>query len=169
MFTNQQSIDAKGRVRSVQTLDLLVPIAPTQAEAAEAGERYWGFLRRLGLGLLHVKRRADGGVQVGLPGVVLLGFGAPAIDEHEGGFAVRYGIESGAVVQRQGGGQGYLQIGLGAHRVSMAVEGYYAALVGPRRNPLRVAFYLATQSTLHLLVARLFLQQLKRGAHYRRP
>lgn len=167
MFTNHQEIDAVGRVRSVQTLDLLTngprsSPGPSSTDAADAGERYWRFLRRVGLGLLRVKPRSDGGVEVGLPGLLLLAFGAPKIAPHDGGFAVRYAIESGIMVQRQGRGQGYLQIGLGARRVSMAVEGYYSAMVGPRRNPLRVAPYLATQSTLHLVVARAFLHELKR-------
>lgn len=164
MFTHEQSIDAAGLTRSVQTLAYESGVDPSPAAAAAAGQRYWGFLRRFGLGLLQVKQRSDGGVQIKALGLLLLAFGVPSIVADDGGFAVRYPIELGAVVQRQGRGQGYLQIGLGAQRVSMAVEGYYSALVGPRRNPLRVAFYLATQSALHLLVARLFLQELKRGS-----
>lgn len=162
MFRHHQEIDSTGRVRSIQSLDLPVECGPSRREAAEAGRQYWTFLRRIGLGLLRVRPRPDGGVDVGIPGLLLLGFGAPTIVEHEGGFAARYGIETGAVVQRQGRGQGYLQVGLGAHRLSLAVEGYYAALVGPRRHPLWVAFYLLTQSTLHLVIARSFLAILRR-------
>lgn len=162
MFVHHQSIDGVGVVRSVQCLDVTPTQNPTPTRAAEAGERYWAFLRRIGLGLLRVQRRPDGGVDIGLPGLLLLAFDAPAIVEHDGGFAARYGIKAGAVVQRQGQEQGYLQVGVGAQRLSLVVEGYYAALVGPRRTPVRVALYLATQSTLHLLIARSFLALLRR-------
>ncbi len=160
MFSHRQEIDAAGRVLSVQSLQRPLAQSPTPADAAEAGRRYWAFLRRLGLGLLIVKPRSDGGVDVGVPGLVLLAFGAPAIEEHEGGYAVRYRILEGALVQRSGRGQGFLLVGLGSHRVTLAVDGYYAALVGPRRHPVRVGFYLATQSAIHVAVARGFLRSL---------
>ncbi|HLO04310.1 MAG TPA: hypothetical protein VK191_14455, partial [Symbiobacteriaceae bacterium] len=79
MFHHHQAIDATGRVRSVQSLDLPIAQNPTPAGAAEAGQRYWSFLRRIGLGLLRVGPRPDGGVAVGLPGLLLLAFGAPTI------------------------------------------------------------------------------------------
>lgn len=163
MFQHHQEIDVAGQTRSIQSLDLPA-WRPTPEAAAEAGRRYWRFLRRIGLGLLRVENRSDGGVNVGLPGLLLLGFAPPQIIEHEGGYAAQYGIEGGAVVQRTGRGQGYLQVGLGANQVSLAVEEYYAALVGSKRNPLRVALYLGTQSLLHLFIARTFLGLLKRSS-----
>jgi hypothetical protein len=162
MFHHHQEIDAIGRVRSVQTFDLPFAQNPTPAGAAEAGRRYWDFLRRTGLGVLQVNPRPDGGVDVDLPGLLLLSFAPPAIIGHDGGFAVRYRIREGSMVQRSGINQGYLQMGLGRRRLSLAVECYHAALVGPNRHPLRVGFYLVTQSAVHVAVARGYLGLLAR-------
>lgn len=163
MFTHQQQITGAGVVSSVQSLRLMVAgFTPTPATVAAAGRLYWVHLRRLGLGLLRIQVGPDGEVAVGLLGLTLLSFDPPSIVEDGRGYAARYAIQAGVAVGRHGRGEGYLQICVGEERVLLAVDGYHAAIVGARRNPLRLAFYLATQSLLHLVVARTFLGYLRR-------
>lgn len=113
----------------------------------------------MGLGALRVIRHPDGGIDLRFLGLLLLAFGAPSIEELDGGFAARYPITAGAVAREPGG---YLQVGLQRQRLSLVVAGYYAALVGPKRHPLRLGLYLATQSALHIAIAWTFLRQLAR-------
>lgn len=164
MFRHQQQLSPEGQVRSVQTLTLSPPLpAPlTEADARVAGDDYFhGFLGRLARPLLQVARRADGGVTVrALYGRTLLRFGPPAVVHLEGAIAVRYPIETGAVVQREGEGQGYLGVRLSPGELALEVDGYYARIPGRRGALLRRWFYLASQNSLHVLIAWLFLRRL---------
>lgn len=162
-FTHEQQIDARGQVRSVQTLSAVLP-TPWQ-DPANAGQLYFECLRRWGRPLLQVRTHQDGGVELRALGLLLLAFAAPevAADPAGGGGRIRYPIDRGVAVQRGGQGLGYLEMSFAPGQVRLAVEGYYARLVGPRRNPLRVAVYLLTQSALHVLIARAYLPVLARS------
>src|SRR3954467_7816763 len=108
--------DEHGAVRSVQAAELRLPAervdeiwTPTHLE--RLARTYWRFLSRCTLGLIRVAYtpRERFVVLLTRP-FVLLRFAAPEylMDGHRG--IVRWRIERGLLVSREGRGKGYLQI-----------------------------------------------------------
>lgn len=161
MFHDEMEIFGTGQVRSVQTLDFQQVTFPTTKQAAEeAGLYYFAYLSHLYPPFLKVRYRNDGGVDIRLLGLTLLSFGAPRILSGMGASAIRYPILSGLLVQKGQERQGELRFEIRPHRLVMAVEGYYSALVGPRASAWREGLYRRTQAAVHLRVAERYLDEL---------
>jgi hypothetical protein len=160
MFHEELEIFGTGQVRSVQSLEFQQVTFPTTKQAAEeAGLHYFAYLNQLSP-FIRVRYRADGGVDVRLLGVTLLSFGTPRILAGLGAAAIRYPIRSGLLVQKGQEGRGELRFEIRPHRLVMAVEGYYAALIGPRGSAWREALYHRTQAAIHRRVAEQYLDEL---------
>jgi len=157
VLEHQQTV-LDGRVFSRQTLWVNHGVAADEAAARRAGEIYWEFLRRFGRPILRIRELQGGGVRVGLPGLLLLEFRPPAVVPLGDGLGLRYPIGRGAAVHPAHTGEGYLQMGVAPHAVSLTVEGYYPNLIR-----LDTRIYEWTQSALHLRVARGYLPLLSEG------
>lgn len=150
-----------GQVRSVQALDFQQVHFPTTFRAAEeAGIFYFTYLGGLRPPFLRVRYREGHGPEVRLFGLLLLAFGAPRVTTRRDVAAVRFPIEAGLLVQRQMRNRGELRLEIHPHRLLMAVEGYYASLIGPGGSEFRSALYERTQGAIHLRVAERFLDDL---------
>lgn len=161
-FDHQQRIAPDGSVLSVQTLAVpLQKVDQPSETAALAGQFYWTFLRQFGRGLLRITPDHDGRVDVSAPGMLLLSFLPPVIFPMGEGVAIRYPVGRGAAVHPRHRGQGHLQMGIEPERLSLEVAGYYPSLVGWPRA-LRIPIYEATQSAMHMRIARGYLTALAR-------
>lgn len=171
------TVDRRGAVRSTQAADLTLPAAelerlwsPEQLERLAA--TYWRFLTRVTLGLVRVEYSptARTVVLVREP-LRLLRFGAPEYELGAERGLVRWRIEGGLLVARQGRhGDGYLQIAVrrrpphpdaphdGRLHVEVDVANFYPAIA--HRISTRV--YRWTQSAIHVLVTHGFLRSLAR-------
>jgi hypothetical protein len=169
------TIDTAGAVRSVQTAELTLPIDALEAlwspmQLERLARTYWRFLTRVTLGLIRVDySEAQRTVVLLRRPLRLLRFKAPeyAMDDERG--TVRWRIEDGLLVQRQGRNRdGYLQIdlqrlpesaaGRGRIRVEVAVANFYPSVA----HRLSRVVYSATQSRIHVLVTHGFLRSLER-------
>jgi hypothetical protein len=169
------TIDDSGAVRSVQAADLVLP-APaleeiwTPMHLERLARTYWRFLTRVTLGLIRVAytERERFIVLLTRP-FVLLRFQAPeyAMDADRG--MVRWRIERGILVARQGrGGNGYLEIeierrgcdepGMACLHVRVTVANFYPAIAATFSRPV----YRMTQAVAHVLVTHAFLRSLAR-------
>ena len=168
------SMDADGAVRSVQAADLTLPADALQAiwsphHLERLARTYWRFLTRVTLGLIRVKyTERERFVCLLFRPFVLLAFQAPeyAMDSQRG--IVRWRIERGVLVTREGRGKGYLEIdvqrrpspgpGQGCLHVEVAVVNFYPAIAAR----LSRFVYTNTQSRIHVLVTHGFLRSLAR-------
>ena len=169
------TIDAAGAVRSVQAAELTLPAAAleqlwTPMQLERLARTYWRFLTRATLGLIRVDYGdAQRTVVLLRQPLRLLRFKAPeyAMDAERG--VVRWRIEDGLLVQRQGRNRdGYLQIdlqrlpeaspGRARIRVEVAVANFYPSIAHRLSRPV----YTATQSRIHVLVTYSFLRSLAR-------
>jgi hypothetical protein len=169
------TMGAEGAVRSVQTGELTLPASaleqlwsPMQLE--RLARTYWRFLTRVTLGLIRVDYGATQRTVVLLRRPFrLLRFKAPeyAMDARRG--SVRWRIEDGLLVQRQGHNRdGYLQIdvrrlpapgaGLARIRVEVEVANFYPSIARRLSRPV----YRVTQSRIHVLITYGFLRSLAR-------
>jgi hypothetical protein len=160
-----------GAVRSVQSAEVLLPAdridalwSPLYLE--RLARTYWRFLTRATLGLVRVVYTDRERVVCLLsPRIKLLTFQAPEyeMDDHRG--VVRWRIERGVLVARQGrGGDGYLEIdvqrrpsqppGMAEVHVEVEVANFYPAIASRFGQWL----YAATQSRIHVLVTYGFLR-----------
>jgi hypothetical protein len=161
MFQEELEIFGTGQVRSVQTLDFQQALFPATKQAAEeAGLYYFAYLGQLYPPFLRVRYRDDGGVEIRLLGVTLLSFGAPRILSGPGAAAIRYPILTGLLVQKGRERTGELRFEIRPRRLVMAVEGYYAAIIGPSAAGWREAIYRRTQAAIHRRAAQQFLDEL---------
>lgn len=161
MFHDEMEIFGTGQVRSVQTLDFQQVTFPTTKRAAEeAGLHYFAYLNQLYRPFIRVRYGTDGGVQIRLLGITLLAFGAPRILSGHDVAAIRYPILSGLLVQKGQERRGELRFEIRPHRLVMAIEGYYAALVGPKGSAWRESIYRRTQAVVHLRAAEQYLDEL---------
>ena len=173
--TDETSIDpGTGAVTSTQAAEIDLPTRELEgrwnAENLERVARtYWSTLRRFSLGLIHVEY-SEGARYVVLihPRLRLLTFKTPEYEMNRCRGIVRWRIDRGLLVSRQGrGGAGYLEIdiqrsdnvGEGTSRLRVAVEvaNYYPALSGISRR-----IYVQTQSRIHVLACNYFLRRLVR-------
>jgi hypothetical protein len=169
------TIDVAGAVRSVQTAELTLPSDALEAlwspmQLERLARTYWRFLSRVTIGLIHVDYgEAQRTVVLLRRPLRLLRFKAPeyAMDAERG--TVRWRIEDGLLVQRQGHNRdGYLQIdlqrlpeptpGRGRIRVEVAVANFYPSIARRLSRPV----YRATQSRIHVLITYGFLRSLAR-------
>jgi hypothetical protein len=167
-------VDSSGAVRSIQAADLTMPEealaeiwSPMHLE--RLARTYWRYLTRISLGLIQVRYTPEERQVVLLTRpFVLLRFHAPeyAMDQTRG--IVRWRIKDGVLVQRQGRGQGYLQIDIrrcrgdspGRARLHVEVEvaNFYPAIAKTFSLPA----YKITQSRIHVIVTHGFLRSLAR-------
>ncbi len=169
------TMDATGAVRSVQAADLIMAVedadslwSPRQLE--NLARTYWRFLTRVTLGLIRVKyTEGERFICLLFRPFVLLAFQAPEYEMDTVRGIVRWRIERGVLVSRQGrGGNGFLEIdlkrlpgdepGLGRIHVEVEVANFYPAIA----SRLGRWIYTNTQSRIHVLVTHRFLRSLAR-------
>jgi hypothetical protein len=163
-----------GTVRSVQSAELSITRAdlerlwnPTNLE--NFARTYWRFLSRVTLGLIRVVygRNERSVVFLGRP-LTLLRFDAPEYTMEAEHGNVRWQICDGLLVARAGRGCGYLSLDVcrelddacGDDRcklyIKVEVANFYPAIAAGLSMPA----YMATQSTIHVLVTHAFLRSL---------
>jgi hypothetical protein len=167
--------DRSGAVRSVQAADLFLPMEAleeiwTPMHLERLARTYWRFLTRATLGLIRVvyTERERFVVLIVRP-LKLLTFQAPEYEMNAERGIVRWRIERGLLVARQGrGGNGYLQIdvlrcpsdrpGRGRLHVEVEVANFYPAIAAGISRWV----YNETQSRIHVIVTHGFLRSLAR-------
>src|SRR4051794_32685036 len=167
-------MDSDGVVRSVQAADLVMPQEAldeiwTPHHLERLARTYWRFLSRCTLGIIRIKyTERERFVCVLFRPFVLLAFQAPeyAMDDERG--IVRWRIERGLLVTREGRGKGYLQIdirrsppgvdGWAVAHVEVEVANFYPWVARTFSNWI----YQQTQSRVHVLVTHAFLRSLAR-------
>lgn len=169
------TMDAAGAVRSVQTAELTLPADALEAlwsppQLERLARTYWRFLTRATLGLIRVDYGEQQRTVVLLMRPLrLLRFKAPEYELDDEHGTVRWRIQDGLLVQRQGHNRdGYLQIDVrrlpspepGRERIHVAVEvaNFYPSIARRLSTPA----YRATQSRIHVLVTHGFLRSLAR-------
>jgi hypothetical protein len=176
----REAVAPRGPVGSVHDAELLVPaealgdVATTSFLRRVACE-YWRFLGDVSLGLLRVRSEADRASSIVLlfPWAALLRFRAPRDRAGADWAEVRWDIERGLLVARQGRGRGSLRIriqraalddcknGNARLLMRMEVEGYYPRIRGGGWFARAGAWlYGQTQARIHRLVFRQFLRSL---------
>ena len=162
-----------GAVTSIQCADLILPEESLEAiwspmHLERLARTYWRFLSRATLNLIQVKYREDGR-DVKLLGLIpLLSFERPEYEMDGERGIVRWRIEKGFLVAKEGrNGRGYLEIdvqrrpsfdtpGSAIAHVEVEVANFYPAIA---RSLSRWA-YENTQSRIHVLVTHGFLRSL---------
>lgn len=169
------TMDARGGVRSVQAADLTMPTEQADAlwsprQLENLARTYWRFLSRVTLGLIRVKyTEGERFVCLLFRPLVLLRFQAPEYEMDATRGIVRWRIENGVLVSKQGrGGNGFLEIdiqrcpadepGNGRIHVEVEVANFYPAIA----SRLGRWIYTNTQSRIHVLVTHGFLRSLAR-------
>jgi hypothetical protein len=165
-----------GAVRSLQAADLLMPESALEEiwsprELERLARTYWRFLGHATLGLVRVRytERERFVVLLASP-LKLLSFQAPEYEMDGRRGVVRWRIERGLLVAREGrGGDGYLQIDVqrfpdeahgarGRLHVEIEVANFYPAIA----SRLGRRIYNATQSRIHVIITNGFLRSLAR-------
>jgi hypothetical protein len=173
--TDDTTMDAgTGAVRSVQAADLVLPEAaldgiwnPTSLE--RLARTYWRFLSRVTAHLITVRYTPGERKVVALGFVPLLTFQAPEYEMDATRGVVRWRIEKGILVSRQGrGGKGFLEIdvqrfpceepGKARAHVEVEVANFYPSIASSVGRWL----YRNTQSRIHVIVTHGFLRSLAR-------
>jgi hypothetical protein len=172
---DETSVDAAtGAVTSRQAADIVLPAEAIRSfwnpESLERVARtYWTTLQRFTLGLIHVEYTAtERAVVLLVPQLRLLTFKAPEYEMDACRGIVRWRIEKGLLVSKQGrDGDGYLEIDIRRHdeaqqgkvRLNVAVEvaNFYPSLGGRSRW-----LYANTQSRIHVISCNFFLRRLVR-------
>jgi hypothetical protein len=164
-----------GAVTSVQCADLVMPTEALEAiwspmHLERLARTYWRFLSRCTLNLIRVHYREDGR-DVKLLGLIpLLTFEKPEYEMDGERGIVRWRIEKGILVAKEGrNGRGYLEIdvrrrpsydtpGAGIAHVEVEVANFYPAIA----HGISRWLYENTQSRIHVLVTHGFLRSLAR-------
>jgi hypothetical protein len=168
------TIDPAGAVRSVQSADLRLPAERLEAiwtpmHLERLARTYWRFLSRVTLGLIRVSYTpAERFVVLLARPFVLLRFQAPEylMDARRG--IVRWRMERGLLISRQGRGKGYLEIDI--RRSEPAPDGWAIAHVEVEvanfypwvARAFSTWIYRQTQSRIHVLITHGFLRSLAR-------
>jgi hypothetical protein len=166
------AMDASGAVRSVQAVDLTLPLVDLEAiwtpmHLERLARTYWKHLSRVSLGLIRVSyTQTERAVVLIARPLVLLRFRAPEYELHADRGRVRWQIRDGLLVAEPD--HGHLEIearrapapeaGYACAHIEVEVANFYPAL------SVWVArwFYVNTQSRLHVLVTYSFLRSLTR-------
>jgi hypothetical protein len=162
-----------GAVTSVQCADLILPKEALEAiwspmHLERLARTYWRFLSRVTLNLIQVSYREDGR-DVKLLGLIpLLTFERPEYEMDGDRGIVRWRIEKGFLVAKEGrDGRGYLEIdvqrrpsfdtpGSAIAHVEVEVANFYPAIA----RGISRWVYENTQSRIHVLVTHGFLRSL---------
>ncbi len=166
--------DEQGAVRSIQAADLIMPLEQleaiwTPAHLERLARTYWRYLSHVTLGLIRVKyTERERFVCLLFRPFVLLAFQAPEYEMDAQRGVVRWRIERGVLVTRDGRGRGLLEIdvsrcecdepGKGRVHVEVEVANFYPAISARLSDWL----YRNTQSRIHVLVTHGFLRSLAR-------
>jgi hypothetical protein len=158
-----------GAVRSVQSADITLPEQQmvelwSRHNMERLGRTYWRFLTRISLGVIRIHYRPDARIVClfGWPALALLTFRKPEYEFSEDRGIMRWPIEKGVLVSRQGrDGDGYLEIDvrrLAPDRLHVEVEvaNFYPAIA----SRLGRWIYENTQSRIHVIVTHSFLRSL---------
>jgi hypothetical protein len=174
-LADETVMDERGAVRSVQAADLILPEedaaalwSPRQLE--NLARTYWRFLTRITLGMIRIKyTERERYVCFLFRPFVLLSFQAPEYEMNSTRGIVRWRIDKGVLVSKQGrGGNGFLEIDMqrcppepdGRARLNVEVEvaNFYPAIA----SRLGRWLYTNTQSRIHVIVTHGFLRSLKK-------
>ena len=167
--------ETTGAVRSVQSADLIIPAESLQEiwaprDLERLARTYWRFLTRATLGIVQIDYQEDGRQVKAFGLIPLLTFRAPEYEMDVDRGIVRWRIERGILVSRQGrGGDGYLEIdvqrrpsldypGASIVHVEIEVANFYPAIA----SGLSRWLYDNTQSRIHALMTHGFLRSLAR-------
>ena len=170
------SLDPRtGAVRSIQKADLVIEQealaaiwTPTHLE--RLARTYWRFLTRVTFGLIRVHyTESQRSVVLLAPPFRLLTFQAPEYEMDATRGVVRWRIERGLLVSKQGrNGRGYLQIEVRRSEaedadharlhVEVEVANFYPSIASRLSRPV----YNATQSRIHVIITYGFLRSLAR-------
>jgi hypothetical protein len=163
-----------GAVTSVQAAEISLPEHAIQGiwtpmHLERLARTYWRFLTRCTLGIIRVKyTEAERFVCVLFRPFVLLSFKAPEYEMDARRGIVRWRIDKGVLVSREGRGLGHLEIdvqrrapaadGSAILHVEVEVANFYPTLA------FRIGrwFYANTQSRIHVIVTHGFLRSLAR-------
>jgi hypothetical protein len=163
-----------GAVTSIQAADISLPTEAveeiwTPMHLERLARTYWRFLSRCTLGIIRVKyTETERFVCVLFRPFVLLSFKAPEYEMDATRGIVRWNIEKGVLVSREGRGRGHLEIdvqrrppqpdGRTVLHVEVEVANFYPTLA------FRIGrwFYANTQSRIHVIVTHGFLRSLAR-------
>jgi hypothetical protein len=163
-----------GAVTSVQAAEISLPEPAvreiwTPMHLERLARTYWRFLTRCTLGVIRVKyTEAERFVCVLWRPFVLLSFKAPEYEMNANRGIVRWRIDKGVLVSREGRGRGHLEIdvqrrpggpdGRAVLHVEVEVANFYPTLA------FRIGrwFYANTQSRIHVIVTHGFLRSLAR-------
>lgn len=171
--SDDTGVDADGAVHSIQSADIDLPDDAfgelwTPATLERLARTYWSFLSRCTLGLIRVEYRDDGRDVVLLRRpLVLLSFKCPEYEMNADRGIVRWPIDKGLLVARDGRGKdGYLEIDVrrrgevspGVERVNVEVE--VASFYPQIAHYMSRFIYTNTQSRIHVLVTYGFLRRL---------
>ncbi len=174
-LTDSTSLDQDtGAVRSVQCADLLIDEEAlkaiwTPAHLERLARTYWRFLTRVTLGAIRVRyTEQERYVVLLIAPLKLLTFRAPEYEITPTRGMVRWRIERGLLVAKQGRGGGYLQIEVQRNpsedpkrsrlHVEVEVANFYPSIA----SGLGRWLYNATQSRIHVIVTYGFLRSLAR-------
>jgi hypothetical protein len=165
---------ATGAVTSIQAAEISLPTEAvdeiwTPMHLERLARTYWRFLTRCTLGIIRVKyTEAERYVCVLFRPFVLLSFKAPEYEMDATRGIVRWNIDRGVLVSREGRGRGHLEIdvqrrppladGRTVLHVEVEVANFYPTLA------FRIGrwFYANTQSRIHVIVTHGFLRSLAR-------
>ena len=167
--------DGKSGVRSVQEADLILPDAELERiwnpmHLERLARTYWRWLSRATLGLVQIDYQEHGRQVKALGLIPLLTFQEPEYEMDAERGIVRWRIERGILVAKQGrGGAGYLEIdicrrpskdyeGSSIAHVEVEVANFYPAIA----TSLSRWLYENTQSRIHVIVTHGFLRNLAR-------
>lgn len=173
--TDDTRIDPGGTVRTVQSADIVLPDQLfgelwTIEMLERLARTYWAYLTYATLGIIRVYYTAtERYVCLLWKPLRLLTFQAPEYETSAERGVVRWRIERGLLVAREGrGGSGYLEIDVrrldcdlaGSQRINVEVEvaNFYPAIAWRLGRFL----YTNTQSRIHVIVTHGFLRRLAR-------
>jgi hypothetical protein len=163
-----------GAVTSIQAAEISLPAQAvreiwTPMHLERLARTYWRFLTRCTLGIIRVKyTEGERFVCVLFRPFVLLSFKAPEYEMDANRGIVRWRIDRGVLVSREGRGAGHLEIDVQRHvqssdgrailHVEVEVANFYPTLA------FRIGrwFYANTQSRIHVIVTHGFLRSLAR-------
>jgi hypothetical protein len=169
------TFDDESGVRSVQAADLVMPTEAldeiwTPRDLERLARTYWRSLSRFTLGLVKVDYSGHGRQVKALGLIPLLTFQEPEYEMDDERGIVRWRIEKGVLVARQGrSGAGYLEIllerrpskdyeGSSIAHVEIEVANFYPAIA----SSISRWVYENTQSRIHVIVTHAFLRGLAR-------
>jgi hypothetical protein len=166
-WSSTQTRSPSGAFESVQRTAFSTPVVERSAAGAKLlGEVYWREVQRSTLGVIRVRRSADG-LDVRLLGVgpALFRFGRPEHAVNPTIVRCLYPIRGGLLVRTPGGSISFTQTGSGVVEVSSAIAGFFPRLAARRqRRRWQGLLYPQVQARLHVALGRRYFARLWREA-----